>query len=145
MKDINEFRGDNSFLSNFYKSDIKYNDEIYATAEHLFQALKIENKDERNNIRISKTPAIAKRMGRNVILRTDWEDVKDKLMYMIVRLKFLQNNDLMLKLKNTENYSLIEGNYWCDNYWGNCTCYKCKNIKGFNKLGKILMKIRIMI
>lgn len=39
---------------------------------------------------------------------------------------------------------IVEGNYWHDNYWGNCTCDKCKNIEGQNKLGKILMKIRMM-
>ena len=37
---------------------------------------------------------------------------------------------------------LIEGNYWHDNYWGNCLCPKCKEIEGQNQLGKILMKVR---
>jgi len=31
---------------------------------------------------------------------------------------------------------------WHDNYWGNCYCFKCKDIKGVNKLGEPLMDIR---
>ncbi len=142
---INAFRKQYWFLSNFCKSFIKYKGKVYPTAEHLYQALKTKNKNQRNKIRKVSTPTEAKVMGRHVELRDDWEEVKDKLMYMVVRLKFLQKSELKLLLKNTDNKQLIEGNYWHDNYWGNCTCFKCKNIKGRNQLGKTLMKIRIMI
>jgi hypothetical protein len=45
-------------------------------------------------------------------------------------------------LLSTENMFLEEGNYWHDNFWGNCYCKKCKNIIGKNQLGKLLMKVR---
>jgi predicted NAD-dependent protein-ADP-ribosyltransferase YbiA (DUF1768 family) len=62
-------------------------------------------------------------------------------MLYIIRNKFSDKymSDLLL---NTGDEELIEGNYWHDNYWGNCTCSKCKDIEGQNKLGKILMKVR---
>jgi predicted NAD-dependent protein-ADP-ribosyltransferase YbiA (DUF1768 family) len=52
------------------------------------------------------------------------------------------DSELKKILLNTENSILIEGNSWHDNFFGNCTCIKCKDIKGENHLGKLLMKIR---
>ena len=56
--------------------------------------------------------------------------------------KFKQNNDLAELLLKTKYLKLVEGNKWHDNYWGQCYCYKCSNIKGYNILGIMLMKIR---
>ena len=139
---INEFKDQYRFLSNFYWSPIFYQEKLYPTAGHLFQALKTKDKKERDKIRIARTPGIAKKIGQTVSLKKDWEKIKDKLMYMIVRLKFLQNTELKLSLFNTKDSTLIEGNYWHDNYWGGCFCSKCKLIQGKNQLGKILMRIR---
>ena len=132
------------FLTNFHRSPVEYKGKIYPTAEHLFQALKTKNKKVRNNIRRASSPGEAKKLGRTIRLRDDWEEVKDKLMFMVVRLKFLQNPKLNILLKNTKG-DLIEGNCWHDNYWGDCLCYKCKKIKGHNQLGKTLMKVRLMV
>jgi len=63
-------------------------------------------------------------------------------MYDIVYNKFSQNEDLKEKLLNTGEIYLEEGNWWHDNYWGQCNCYRCRNIHGLNKLGKILMQVR---
>ena len=56
--------------------------------------------------------------------------------------KFTQNYDLKLLLINTTPHYLVEGNTWCDNYWGNCSCGYCTNIEGQNKLGITLMAVR---
>ena len=50
--------------------------------------------------------------------------------------------ELKEKLLATGDEYLEEGNYWHDNYWGNCHCEKCADITGQNKLGILLMKIR---
>ena len=53
--------------------------------------------------------------------------------------------ELRNKLLATGDANLVEGNTWCDNYWGICTCSKCINnpvIDEKNKLGTILMKVR---
>jgi len=61
---------------------------------------------------------------------------------MIVKLKFAQNPDLRKKLLATGTEELVEGNTWHDNYWGDCSCPECKNIKGRNQLGITLMRVR---
>lgn len=90
----------------------------------------------------SSTPGIAKRKGKEIKIRVDWEKVKRKVMLIVVYRKFNSCGILMEKLLNTYPHDLIEGNYWHDNYWGDCRCTKCKNIKGQNNLGKILMLVR---
>ena len=62
----------------------------------------------------------------------------DSNMYDVCYEKFTNNDALHLKerLLKTGKEELVEGNTWHDNYWGNCTCEKCKNIAGQNKLGK---------
>lgn len=54
-----------------------------------------------------------------------------------VREKF-KDEQLKEMLLSTGNADIIEGNYWHDNFWGQCSCEKCVG-KGKNNLGKILM------
>lgn len=58
-----------------------------------------------------------------------------------LKLKF-RNRKLAEALLATGDAELIEGNTWCDNIWGNCTCSKCAKTPGENRLGKLLMEIR---
>lgn len=138
---ITVFDGEYAFLSNFYESKIVHKDMTFPTVEHAFQAAKSLSEEEQAAISIAKTPGIAKRLGRKVLLRPDWEEIKEKVMYECVKEKF-KEPVLREKLLNTYPAELIEGNTWHDNYWGDCSCEKCKNIKGKNSLGKILMKVR---
>jgi ribA/ribD-fused uncharacterized protein len=138
---INSFDGEFAFLSNFYESKIVHADMTFPTVEHAFQAAKSLSEEEQAAISIAKTPNIAKRLGRKVILRPDWEQVKEKIMYECVKEKF-KDPTLKQKLIDTYPAELIEGNTWHDNCWGDCSCEKCKNIEGKNLLGKILMKVR---
>lgn len=126
---INEFRGKYFFLSNFYKEDPTF------TNEHRFQSLKTENVNERVRVLMAETAKEAKQLGRKVSLRPDWEDVKDSIMELTLRIKF-EDPELRQKLLDTGNEELIEGNNWGDKYWGQV------NGVGENKLGKILMKLR---
>ena len=139
---ISSFTGEYHFLSNFHPSPILFRGETYPTAEHLFQALKTRDGTIRKQIRLATVPGIAKMMGKSIHLRGDWEEVKYKLMYMVVKLKFQQNPELKEALLATKNGSLLEGNTWHDNYWGSCFCKVCLGVKEKNQLGKILMSIR---
>ena len=139
---ISKFSGEYDFLSNFYPSPFIYEGVEYPTVEHAFQALKTLDKDEREKVIACDTPSKAKRMGRKVKLREDWEDIKDQLMFDLVKAKFRQNQELKEMLIATGEEELIEGTRWHDNYWGNCSCERCKNKEGKNKLGKILMEVR---
>lgn len=132
---INCFDGEYAFLSNYYNSPITHDGITYPTNEHFFQAMKTLNIDEKRAIAAAGTPGEAKRMGRSVTLRSDWEIIKSYYMELGLRLKF-QNPDLAAKLIATDDEELIEGNTWGDRIWG------VYNGEGENRLGKLLMKIR---
>ena len=130
---IDEFIGEYYFLSNFSYSKIELNGFIFDSGEAAFHSFKdISRQSEFVDI----FPLMAKRKGRRVSLRSDWEQVKDDIMYQVVKAKFEQNDELKEKLLATENQMLVEGNTWNDTYWGICQG------KGFNVLGVTLMLIR---
>jgi ribA/ribD-fused uncharacterized protein len=139
---INVFDGEFAFLSNFYPSPITDEHGItYPTVEHYFQAQKTLNIAERVAIADAETPGRAKRMGRNVALRHDWETIKIDVMRQGLEMKF-QNANLRARLLKTGSMPLVEGNTWHDNTWGDCQCGKCINTPGRNILGKLLMDLR---
>lgn len=138
---ISVFDGKYMFLSNFYNASCTFEGKIYPTVEHAFQAAKTLIPEEREEIRKAETPGKAKRMGRAVTLRPDWEEVKTDVMRECLRSKFAFS-PLGVDLLLTGNEELIEGNTWHDNCWGNCTCEQCVNKPGENRLGKLLMEIR---
>lgn len=139
---IGVFDGEFAWLSNFYESPIADEEGVvYPTIEHYFQAMKTLDSSERFNIAIQPTPGKAKRCGRKVSLRPDWEEVKEEIMFIALRKKF-SNPILKAKLLATGNEYLEEGTTWHDNEWGVCRCEKCQDILGKNKLGKLLMKLR---
>ena len=130
---IDAFRGKYYFLSNFFSAKVQYEGLVFENNEAAFQA----QKDLSQRDRFCRLPPNeAKRLGRKVSLRKDWEHVKDRIMYEIVFNKFSQNLFLKEKLLATNNEELIEGNNWHDTYWGVC------NSEGKNMLGKILMRVR---
>jgi len=81
-------------------------------------------------------------MGQNVQLRQDWDAVKDDVMLGLLRQKFTKLNHYGPLLLETHPRELIEGNYWHDNYWGDCKCPKCIHVPGSNKLGHLLEQVR---
>jgi len=139
---IKEFQGEYCFLSNFYISPIIIKGQEYSTVEHFYQSEKAINQKDKELIINASTPGEAKRLARNIHLIDRWDKKRDAIMKIAILEKFKQNRDLLHKLILTGDNLLIEGNYWHDNYWGNCFCNRCKNIEGQNKLGKILMGIR---
>lgn len=141
MKTIDKFQDEEFFLSNFFMNSITYNGKEYKSVEHAYQACKADNEAEHDWIRTMDSAGKAKRNGMKVHLRKDWESIKLGLMLELLRIKF-SDPDLKKKLIDTKNYELVEGNYWHDNFFGNCTCQNCKSIIGENKLGKMLMQVR---
>ena len=138
---IEKFDGEYAFLSNFSPSEIEYEGIIYPTVEHAFQAAKTMDMAERQRIANLSTPGEAKRAGRRVALRPDWETIKDDVMYNCLCAKF-KIPELREKLIATRKEWLVEGNTWHDNYWGDCSCEKCRNIRGRNVLGETLCVVR---
>lgn len=136
---ILSFTGDYEFLSNFYPSRITMPDGIdYDTVEAAFQAHKTHDLEMRRAVAFQQTPRLAKRLGRSLQLRDDWEQIKIQVMAECLRKKF-SIPELRTELLNTFPAELVEGNTWGDTYWG-----VCKGV-GENHLGKLLMTLRANI
>lgn len=128
------FRGNKYFLSNFYPCLVKYKGRMFGSSEAAYAAEKCANESDKDKF-IDLNPGKAKRLGRKIKIRDDWENIKLQVMEDIVRAKFKQNPNLM-KLLVAVKGDIVEYNEWGDTFWG-----VCDNV-GENHLGKILMKIR---
>lgn len=139
---ITRFHGEHDYLSNFYPCVITWDGVDYSTVEHAFQAAKTDDPDQRYQVQIAPTPAQAKRVGRRVSLRPDWETVKFSIMEDLVRQKFTRHPEFATKLLETGDANLIEGNTWNDRTYGVVWNAKEKQWIGKNFLGRTLMKVR---
>jgi N-glycosidase YbiA len=133
---IDNFNGEFAFLSNFYPAANRYAGLVYPTVEHAFQAAKTQDDTEKRQIAAAHSPGQAKRLGRAVRLRPDWESVKVAVMTELVREKFATHPELRERLLATGDAELIEGNTWNDRFWGVSGGF------GKNWLGRILMQVR---
>ena len=136
MTPIDKFQGEFRWLSNFWPAQVEHDGITYPTVEHAYQAAKSLVRAERELIAEAGTPGKAKRMGRMVTLRPDWDTLKFPTMLLLVRRKFAHHHTLKRQLLATYPRPLIEGNHWGDTYWGVCRG------RGENKLGLILMQVR---
>ena len=139
LSPITSFHGPHAFLSNFAASPVVLDGETYPTVEHAFQAAKTFDPEQRQMIRDANTPATAKRLGRRVTLRPDWEQVKFDIMRGLLQQKFA-DPDLRQALLDTGEAELIEGNTWNDRTWGKVL--RQGKWVGKNWLGELLMAIR---
>lgn len=133
--EINRFREEYKWLSNMYVCDVMYNGHVYPSVENAYQVAKCKF-DVEQKIFYTCSPRDAKRFGRNVRMKEDFEANKISIMLDIIRAKFTQNNYLKGKLIDTYPAKIIEGNTWNDHFWEVCNGY------GENKLGLCIMKVR---
>jgi ribA/ribD-fused uncharacterized protein len=107
---------------------------VFPGVEQAFQAAKTFDVQERQRF-VGLSPASAKRRGRAVLLRPDWQEVKVDIMRQCLRSKFADAN-LQARLLATGARPLVEGNRWGDRFWGVC------GGTGRNMLGVLLMELR---
>ena len=135
---IDRFNGRFTFLSNFSPSPVLFDGMLFPTVEHGFQAAK--TLDLQSRLALVQGTALsagqAKRWGRSVQLRPDWERAKDAVMLDLLRCKFAGSPMLAQQLEDTGDTWLEEGNDWGDRYWG------VVNGDGANRLGVLLMQVR---
>lgn len=135
-REIKGFFGDYRFLSNFCVCDVEFEGQLYRSSEAAFQAAKTLDWHQRKAFE-TMTPGQAKKAGRKLMLRNDWESRKVEIMTIIVVDKFYRNLDLRKRLVDTDPAYLEETNHWNDRFWG------VDYIEGGeNHLGKILEKVR---
>jgi len=134
---IISFSREYRFLSNFWPCQvIGPSDLIYPSVEHAYVAAKSLDASIHTHVSNLLTAGKAKRFGRDLELRSGWNDIKLPLMRHYVSQKFADPT-LFNMLRSTGKVELIEGNTWGDTYWGQCPIGA-----GRNHLGKILMAIR---
>lgn len=130
------FTGEYSFLSNFHPCNIVFEGKLYPTVEHAYQAAKTLDSTHREKIRLLRYPGLAKKEGRRVIIRDDWEQIKVDVMRRLLIQKFYSSSDLAKRLMDTGDMYIEETNTWGDKFWGVC------DGQGKNVLGLLLMSIR---
>lgn len=132
------FKNEYEFLSNFYPC------KDGTTVEHRYQAAKASTPYEYEIIMKAPTAGRAKRLGKQIKMRKDWNAIKYEVMRSLVFYKFLSDPELGEKLCKIKE-DIVEDNTWHDQEWGNCLCDECKEIEGKNCLGEILMEVRSII
>lgn len=135
---ITRFTGEHRFLSNFWPAEVNLQGEAYPSVEHAYQAAKAVDSSERKQFQnVKMTAGQAKRAGRALSARKNWNAVKGVIMGGgLVAQKFCMHEDLAQRLLATGDAVLKEGNTWGDTYWGVCEG------EGQNHLGRILMGVR---
>lgn len=134
------FRDEFYFLSNMYPVPVTVNingkDMTFDCSEAAFQAGKCA---ERAGEFLGIDGYAAKSLGRKVKIITGWNVIKLEWMYRVLVAKFTQNKELGDKLVATGTMELVEDNTWRDTYWGR---YEGQ---GENHMGKLLMRVRVML
>ncbi|MDM1072008.1 NADAR family protein [Empedobacter brevis] len=125
-------------FSNFAPFPIFINGKLWKTVEHYFQANKFSNLDIIEKISNYSSPMDAVKEGRNRfnIIKSDWEEIKDDVMYKGLYFKFIQHPKLTKELLSTGNTMIIEhtknDKYWADGGDGSRK----------NRLGELLIVLR---
>lgn len=132
---IEQFQGEYRWLSNFWPVRVTLDGYSYPSVEHAYQASKTLDRSERLLISTAPSAGTAKRLGKRLKLRRDWDDVKVDVMYELLCQKF-SRTELRRLLLATGDQQIIEGNSWGDTFWGVCRG------EGQNHLGKLIMQIR---
>ena len=117
------------FLSNFHICDV----EILGRKFMSFKTLNESLKDQFTKLYSME----AKKLGRTIELRPDWDEDKVTCMLIVVAGKFKQNKELGELLLATGDLYLEETNNWKDEFWG-----VSQDGVGRNELGKVLMSVR---
>lgn len=88
-------------LDNFYQCKFELDNYCWNDAETYFQANKTQDLHLFTKIRLSVSPSAAWKLGNEIPLRKDWEDIKVGIMYKANDAKFRQNPELKKILVST--------------------------------------------
>ena len=127
-------------FTNFHQAVVKIDGEDWLTTEHYFQAQKFVGTPLVGTIRLMERPREAFDKSRDPRYshwrRSDWEEVKEDIMFKALQAKFTQHEDLKRMLLSTKDRRLVEHSPY-DSYWGDGG-----DGSGKNRLGELLMRLR---
>lgn len=133
---ILQFKDEYRWLSNFWLSVVVYEGIEYPSVENAYQSSKTLDLEHRKYFETC-TSGQAKRRGKELNIRSDWDTIKLSIMEDLLIQKF-KHPELRQKLIDTGNQKIREGNNWNDRFWGVCL----KTGLGENHLGYLIVKIR---
>lgn len=129
-------------FSNLYKCPVLFENELFPTAEHAYQAGKAVKPEVRKWILDAPTPALAAMAAHGLYtwdIVPNWARIKVDRMRRVLRAKFTQHEDLRELLLSTGEMRLVEVgrvNNAVNKFWGEV------NGIGKNTLGVLLMELR---
>jgi hypothetical protein len=129
-------------FSNLYKRPVHFENRVFPTAEHAYQAGKARRSSVREWILSAPSPALVAMAAHGLYIWDvvpNWSKIKFDRMRDVLRAKFLQHEDLRQLLLSTGTARLIETGKVpneVNRTWGEV------NGKGLNMLGVLLMEIR---
>ena len=129
-------------FSNLYPSPVHFEDKLYPTAEHAYQAGKARKPEVRDWILSAPSPALAAMAAHGLYtwdVTPNWAEIKFDRMRRVLRAKFEQHPDLREILLSTGQARLVEAgtvNNAVNRLWGEV------NGVGQNMLGVMLMELR---
>jgi ribA/ribD-fused uncharacterized protein len=125
-------------FDNFSPFSVVFNNKVYPTAEHLYQALKFKSLTNREMVSRAQSAHAAKKLAKSLQrdVREDWDDVKISMMETVCGLKMVQHEYVQKTLLKSGDLEIIESSP-VDSFWG-----WGPDKKGRNELGKIWMRLR---
>ncbi|XP_075483918.1 riboflavin biosynthesis protein PYRR, chloroplastic-like [Primulina tabacum] len=120
----------------------------WQSVEHHYQGHKFVGVDDPvgkncfEDIKNAKSPEEAARLGRKMqmqrpdLVRSDWESIKIRVMFWVLKCKFLTYSNLTSMLLSTAGSVLVEASPH-DMFWGGG-----RDGEGLNYLGRLLMQLR---
>lgn len=129
-------------FSNLYRCEVRFENQVFPTAEHAYQAGKAAKAEVRQWILSAPTPALAAMAAHGLYtwdVVPNWAQIKFDRMRAVLRAKFEQHAQLRDLLLSTGQARLVEAgtvNNAVNRLWGEV------DGKGQNMLGVMLMELR---
>ena len=125
-------------LSGFSRHDFELEGRTWPSVEHYFQAMKFEDAEAQEKVRLAAHPAKARRLGRSRRrkLRRDWSKIRQVIMTRAVYTKCRTHPEVAEALLGTGDTPIFENSQY-DYYWG---CGRDR--RGHNTYGRVLMDVR---
>ena len=128
----------NDLLSSFSKHGFRLEDRDWPSVEHYFQAMKFEDTEYQEKIRLAEHPKKARKLGRTRRrkIRHDWSKVRTVMMTRGLYTKCKAHPEVAEALLNTGDIHIQEISLY-DYFWGTG-----RDARGKNAYGQVLMNIR---